>query len=316
MEAIQNIVNKITKRQVLFKVGDYVFLTYGLIIAGTMFFAYFFATIFLQIFQISNDIIFLWLIVVSIATLLGSLVFTLILDFKSFIKNPRNAIHNGWFSFLGGFLGFWFGSLPLVLYSNISILRFSDALLLFLPFFHFFGRFACINHGCCSCRLKTDHAGLYFSYDGEYARAVKNYNLKGKRLCPVHIDEMISNFCLGILLLFLLFFVDNHGWISVCYFFGYGLIRLVLDPKRAEDKKVLFNRFSLYLIFLILIYFGFGIAYLYATLNNQVPIMTSFDLQYVYNSFNFIPLILIISIIAFFFYGTNKEKNYGRDKAS
>jgi prolipoprotein diacylglyceryltransferase len=313
MEIIQKIVNKITKKQVLFRLGDYVFLTYGLIIAATMFFAFFLATIILQIFQINQDMIFWWIIITIISTLLGSLVFTLILDFKSVIKDPKNAIHNGWFSFLGGFLGFWFGSLPLVLYYNISILRFSDALLLFLPFFHFFGRFACINNGCCSCRLKTSHKGLYFSYESEYARAVKNYNLKGRRLCPVHIDEMIANLCLGLFLLFLLFFVSYHGLISVCYFFGYGLIRLILDPKRAEEKKVLFGKFSLYLILLVLIYFSFGFSYLYAFLNNSVPIEIHFETQYILNSLYFIPIILIMSIISFFFYSTNK---YEKDTKS
>ena len=229
------------------------------------------------------------------------------------MRDSKKALKNNWFSFLGGFLGFWFGCLPIVLYYDVSILRFSDALLLGLPFSHFFGRLACINQGCCSGKVKNSEKGIYFSYNKSFNRAVDFYGLKNRRIVPVHLYEMGLNFFLGLVLLLILFLVPEHGWISMTYFFGYGLIRLGLDPLRAEEKKFLFNKYSLYLVLLVLIFFIFGFCYFCAVLNNNVLVTINWNSQYLFNIFYLLPLIFIMSLIAFFCFGFQKIylKNLG-----
>jgi len=307
MEFIQKILNFVSKEQVIFRVGNFVFLYYGLIVAIAMFFSYLISTLLLQMFQVPLSGIFLWIIVTIPTIAIGSRAFPLLLNFRKFLQNPKKVFRDKWFSYLGGFYGLFLGWMIIGFYLNFwkYTLNISDALMLFLPLSHILGRFACVNYGCCTGKIKDRKIGLYFSYKGPMARAVKQFGLKDIRVCPVHLYEMVLNLILTIILLLIFLFVDTFGWISGTYMLGYGLIRLVLEPYRGS-KKILWGRYSLYQIWLTVTFVLFGIGYYILAGISKVPVFVDFKLEYIWNSLSFIPLILAMCVLAFFMFGTRR----------
>ena len=308
--SIQKIINFLSKNPVVARFGNYMLLTYGLIIAITMFLGYFLGSISLQVFQIDSKILFWWIIISIPCLIFFSRAVPLLLRLKTFAKNPKELINSTWFTFLGGFLGFWFSCFFLVLNFKVSVLRFSDALLMFLPFFHAIGRIACINYGCCSSVIKKESSGIYFLYKNSVARATRFFSMKGKKIYPVHVYEILWNFIIGILLVSMLFFVRYSGIISAVYFFSYGFLRIILEPKRGEDKKI-FLGYSLYQILLTSIFWIYGFSYLVAAIISKVLIVFNFKIQYLLNSLSLIPLMAIMCFIAFIIFGLNKIEKEG-----
>lgn len=297
MKKIQKFIDFITKEQIIFKIGKASFLYYGLIISITLFFGYFFGTIFLQIFQINFNIIPFWIVFSIPSVIIFSRLLPLILSPREFISNPKGTFNKKWFSYFGGFIGFMVSSFLVVWYFKGSFLRFSDALVLALPFAHMFGRLASINYGCCGIGLeKKSKKGLHFFY-----------RLKNKSFVPIHLYEIGLNFILGIILVSLLFFVNIHGLISGVYLVGYALIRIVLEPLRLEDQKILFGKYSLYQIILAISFISAGIIYFVLAFTKKVLIVLNFNVEYIFNSLAFIPLIFLMSVVAFICFGMKFE---------
>lgn len=288
----------------MFRFGNFVFLFYGLIVAGSFLFAYTVGSLLLQMFQIKSEAILLWIVITIPTIAICSRAFPLLLNFGKFIRNPRAVFRAKWFTYLGGFYGLFLGWMIIGFYFGEweKALAISDALMLFLPLSHIFGRFACINYGCCTGKVKNGGRGLYFSYRGMMARAVKQFGLKDIRVCPVHLYEMILNFCLCIILVILFFNVNTYGWIAGTYMLGYALIRLVLEPYRGS-KKVLFGKYSLYQIWLTVTFVLFGVGYYILAWLWNIPFIVDFKLEYVWTSLSFVPIILGMCVLAFFMFG-------------
>lgn len=278
----------------------------------TFFFGYFFVSISLQVFQVDKEVLPLWILFTMPCTVFGSKLFTPLLAWKEFVKEPKKIWKKKWFSFFGGFAGLWFSCLVIVKYYNIPILQFSDALLLFLPLAHSFGRIACINHGCCSCKPKKKQEGLHFSYSDELSKAVKHYNLKGVKLCPVHLYEMGLNLLLVFISLYLFLTIESHGWISATYFFGYGIIRFALEPFRAEEEKILLGKYSLYQMVLTFTFFAFGIFYLFLMINFPMEMSVNFHQEYLINSLMLLPEIFIMALLSSLVFGLEKREKNGK----
>jgi phosphatidylglycerol:prolipoprotein diacylglycerol transferase len=296
----------------MFQFGNFVFLYYGLIVAVSMLFAYFIGSLLLQVFQVDPIGIPYWVVITIPTIAIGSRVFPPLLNFRKFFKNPKAVFQEKWFTYLGGFYGLFLGWMIIGWYLDFweYTLNISDALMLFLPLSHILGRFACVNYGCCNGKIKTSEKGLYFSYKGIMARAVKQFNLKDARICPVHLYEMLLNFCLAILLFVIFLNVDTHGWISGTYLIGYALIRLILEPYRGS-KKVLFGKYSLYQIWLTVSFVLFGIGYYFLAWVLKVPIVVDFKMEYFYVSLSFLPLIFVMCVLAFFMFGTRRLDSGG-----
>jgi len=309
MNFLQRFLNFFTKKQVLFRIGDIVFLYYGLIIAVTMFFAYLIGGVVLQSFSVEAWIM-PYLIVFTIPLIpVFSRMIPLLLYPIDFLKNPRKTFRNNWFSYLGGFIGFWIGYGSLIAFFGLDLLRLSDAIFLLLPFAHALGRLASINYGCCGLGVEDKKTkGLYFCYNNPDAMVSEVLNMKNKRLVPVHLYEMLLNFALGFLMIFVLFSVETHGFVSGIYLVGYGLIRFYLEPQRLEDKKILFRKYSLYQILLTLIFVGFGVVFFVLAFSSDTQIILSFSFDYIYNSLKNIPIIFLMSVVAFVLFGMRVRK--------
>ncbi|MDP2925058.1 MAG: prolipoprotein diacylglyceryl transferase [Nanoarchaeota archaeon] len=310
MNLIQKYIDFFIKRPIVISFGRYVLLSYGLIIAITMFFGYFTASLMLQIFQVNNGVTKSVILITIPSLIILSRILPLFSDSNLF-KKPGQAFKNQWYTYLGGFLGIWISGLFIVIYFKESILRSSDSLFLISPLFHAIGRTACINYGCCSIKVKEENekTRFYFLYSNPITRAVRFFNMKNQKIYPVHIYEMFGNVLISFLLVILLFFVHYHGIISATYLFSYGLLRLILEPKRNEVKKIFLAKYSFYQLILTALLWIMGIGYLIATFTYKVPIIMIFNKGYIAYSLSLIPILLPMCILAFVLFGVNKIEN-------
>jgi len=276
MKFIQKSINFLTRKQVFFETKNFKFIYYGLIIAIAIFIGFFLGSLSLQIFQVYNETFF-------IALTISSVVFVCLFSEKITL--------NKWFTYLGGFIGFMIPFSLLSWYYNMTFLVLCDSLVIILPFMQAFGRLASVNQGCCS----------------------SNFGVHGNKIIPVHAYEIFSNIFLGGFMILLLFYQPYAGLVSFVYGLGYGGIRLIIEPYRNEEKKIFLGKYSLYQVLLTSLFWGLAFIYLYFSIISKEAFNMIFKIEYLMNSLSLLPLIFIMSLVAFITFGVYKKKgeNYG-----
>ena len=301
---LQGLIDSLTSRQVIVRFGRVKLLYYGLIVGLTMMLASVIISIVLQIFQVPYQVIpyFIIFSIPSIAVV--SRIFCSVVNFRKFLQDPAGFFRSTWFTYLGGYLGLFFSCMFVAMYHDVDLLRFSDAVMLFLPLIHLVGRIASINYGCCGIGMRQEKGGLHFIYDGD--AKVAGQGLGDQKLIPVHLYEMAANLGLFFLVLTVFLLVPLHGLVSAVYMTGYGLIRFLIEPYRHEPNKI--GRYSLYQILLTTVFVLYGIGYFVAGLYFQTPVFMDFNIQYLYNILAYFHVILIMGLVAMLLFGIRLEE--------
>lgn len=160
---------------------------------------------------------------------------------------PFEAVLKGGFVFYGGLLG---GAVGLYVYTRIYKLSAKDYFDIYaavLPLGHAVGRVGCHFAGCC----------YGVKYDGIFSVTYTNSDTITPLNTPLFPIQLTEAFVLCILFIFLMIIFNKSGKkgaTSVCYLYGYAVMRFVLEFLRGDTVRgILFGLSTSQIISLLII---------------------------------------------------------------
>lgn len=183
----------------------------------------------LHITETEFDHVLLWIL---FSGFLGArLLFFVLDDSVSFLQDPLSffRIWEGGLVFFGGFLAAW---IPLAVYAKkwrLHLFQLTDVLSGPLLVGQTFGRLGCFSAGCCYGKETQVPWAVTFTNPQSLAPLFRS-------LHPTQIYSFT-----GDLLLFSLWLViekrqPKMGFLTVFYFFGYGIFRFLIEFLRGDDR--------------------------------------------------------------------------------
>ncbi len=226
----------------IIRIGNFGIHTYGLFIAIGIIIALFLTRKECERVNLNGELIvdtLFWAIWIGI---IGSRIFYVLYFPEEFIKDPFEffRIWKGGLVFHGGILVAVPFTLILFKRKNIPILRAVDAVVIFVPLAHFFGRLGCFSAGCCYGRICELPWAVKFNHS--LSLAPKNI--------PIHPTQLYEAL-LNLILFFVLFTtrkkITKEGLKLGVYLTGYGIIRFFVEFFRGDPRNI---------------YYGFSVAQL------------------------------------------------------
>lgn len=201
----------------------------------------------------TSDQIFDMSLIVIIGGIAGARLFYVIQFHEQFRGNFLKIfrIDQGGLVFYGGFI---VAALVIFYYIRRKKLVFSRILDICAPAMavgHAFGRIGCLIQGCCYGMPCKSFGITYPAGSAPAARypdmttIVTNMKATGQAaasslpLLPVQLFEAVGNLLLGIIALLLFKKIRKSGHIAAFYFFGYGLLRFVLEFFRGDHADTI-----------------------------------------------------------------------------
>ena len=183
-------------RVVLFRLGDLVFVTFGLFAALGAFLSLAWMGVILVGQGVAIEAFLAMALAASALVVLGSWLLAQLLDFRLVLREPAQALRRPVFVSWGGLL-----VLPPLFFvfswlSGVAVLVLVDAFALSMPIGHALGRLGCLSYGCCFGR--PTRGPLAITYRNRLAKAVRVGELRNVRLHPTALYEAALD--LGILL--------------------------------------------------------------------------------------------------------------------
>lgn len=228
-------------RTVLFRLGDWLFATYGLFAAAAFFIS--FATGLWYDAMLGSPIAeharFYVLFMLPLV-LLGARLFSIVLEFREralteLIHHPIATLIKPGYVLHGGVFG---GALADVLYSTYShtpLLRLWDVCGFALPLGEAICRVGCYVYGCCWGR--PTRSGFGVCYTSAHAKVVRCApELRGVQLHPTQLYSALAHGLQFLFFLVLLPYVPWNGFYSVLYFVTHPLLRFVMERLRFDDR--------------------------------------------------------------------------------
>lgn len=267
---INGFLNFWTNSPIVKRTDTYVFVWFGIILGGILFFAV--PTVLVMSHRIPNPKytkffyeFFTWWPLFSIG---GSifLFHDFWFSFGNFLKRVVLGEKVKWQRpgavFYGGFAGSIILISILGYQYDLSPFYALDFIFLIIPFYHGLSRLACLNFGCCYGKKCTNKNFLKVSYHHPDSEPVRHGIKKGTYLHPVQLYEGILNVLIGVTLLSLLGKVGTGKIFSV-YLISYGTIRFFLEYIRDNTfERVYFDLISIWQI-LSLTFVVFGIILIF-----------------------------------------------------
>ncbi|MCR5791186.1 MAG: prolipoprotein diacylglyceryl transferase [Lachnospiraceae bacterium] len=159
---------------------------------------------------------------------LGGKLLYLIVEFKSFLEAPLQALGSSGFVVYGGIIT---GVLTIFGYCKIkklSFLSYLDALVPCVSICQGFGRLGCFLAGCCYGKETACALHVVFP-ENSLAPA-------GVPLIPTQLYSALGNFLLAAIMILMTYHMKRRGDIAVIYFGGYAIGRFVIEFFRDDPR--------------------------------------------------------------------------------
>lgn len=313
--AIKHFFNNFHNQTILFKIGNYIFVTYGGFLAlgffaGLSIALYYDLLVGYNVEQLLGFYLFILLPTIFIGVRLLSIIET-ILDAKSFRLSRQSLVKlilAPGFNLQGGIL---IGMLTLISYatiSNIPILPLFDGCSLAVALGEAIGRIGCHTYGCC---WGKPSAGLFsIAYQNKDAKVIRmKPHLYSVYLHPVQLYSAFVSFLLFLFLYWLIPFVQYDGIITALYLITHGLLRFGLDKFRDDPRGLITKTFMLS-TFSALIEIMCGFFFWFAS--NQFaehPIqVASKHWTFIYTQPSLLIKIILFTLLAALFYGSHYKR--------
>ena len=162
---------------------------------------------------------------------LGAKILYVIVEFKTFIKDPKTVLGSEGFVVYGGIIA---GFLTAIVYCRIKklyFLEYFDLAVASISMAQGFGRIGCFLAGCCYGRETTSRFGVVFP-EGGLAPA-------GVKLIPTQLISSAGDFLIMIVLL--LYYRKNKkdgtpGNVGFLYMLLYGVGRFLVEFLRNDNR--------------------------------------------------------------------------------
>jgi phosphatidylglycerol:prolipoprotein diacylglycerol transferase len=223
---------------VLFRVGEYIFVTLGLFAAVGAFLGGLWGSALL----LGHGLPLLDVALLVAGILVGHVVlarvFLLPWRLPSLIERPAETLRAVEFTSWGGFIAIAVGLVLYAVVSGRSLLLLIDAAVLAGTLTHAVGRVGCLTFGCCFGR--PSDSPLAIRYDNPLAKAARVGGLRGIPIHPVPLYEAVFNLGLFILLNAVALAGSREGVPAALYLVIYGSGRFLLEFLRYNlpDERI------------------------------------------------------------------------------
>jgi phosphatidylglycerol:prolipoprotein diacylglycerol transferase len=231
-------------RTILFRTGDVIFVTYGLIAAiafgMTAITAFWFnATSGIDISALGK----FYLLFMLPAVLLGARAFSIMLEWRQLFVNPVATLLKPGYMLHGGIFG---GAVALFVYGATqtpSTLNFVDTFGVAMPLGEAIIRIGCYVYGCCWGKPTGSEYGV--CYHSEHSKVVRCApHLRGIKIHPVQMYAVIAYGGLFLFFLWLLQYRAFDGMFAGMYLIIHSIIRVALEQFRQDDRGHLVGPFT------------------------------------------------------------------------
>ena len=215
----------------LFSIGPLVIHGYGLMIAIGFLLCVVMAMYRAKKYELNSEAILDIALFGIISGFIGSKLLFVIVEFPSFLENPKQILGSEGFVVYGGIMG---GVLAGIIYCRIKKLAFFKYFDLAAPSIALaqgFGRIGCFLAGCCYGRETDAWFGVTFP-EGSMAPA-------GVKLIPTQLLSSAGDFIIVIVLLLFNKKSKHDGDVGALYMLLYGVGRFVIEIFRSDDRGVI-----------------------------------------------------------------------------
>lgn len=220
---------------VLFRVGDYIFVTFGLFAAVGAFLGGVWASALL----LGHSLPLLHVALLLAGIIVGHIVFarTFQLPWRlpNLLQRTGETLRTVEFVSWGGFIAVAAGLVLYALLSGRSLLLLIDAAVLAGTLSHAVGRIGCLTFGCCFGR--PGRSPLAIRYDSPLAKAAWAGGLRGTPIHPVPLYEATFNLGLFLLLNGVALAGSREGVPAALYLVIYGSGRFLLEFLRYDSAE-------------------------------------------------------------------------------
>lgn len=229
----QNPLHRLANWTVLFRVGEYIFVTLGLFAAVGAFLGGLWASALL----LGHGLPLLDVALLLAGILVGHIVlaraFLLPWRLPGLLQRTGETLRTVEFTSWGGFIAIALGLVLYAVLSGRSLLLLSDAAVLGGTLTHAVGRIGCLTFGCCFGR--PSGSPLAIRYDSPLAKAARVAGLRGTPIHPVPLYEAIFNLGLFLLLNGIALAGSREGVPAALYLVIYGSGRFLLEFLRYDS---------------------------------------------------------------------------------
>ena len=218
---------------VLFQVGDYIFVTFGLFAAVGAFLGGLWAAALLLGLGLPLIDVALLLTAILVGHIVFARAFLLPWRLRGLLQQPAKTLRTVEFASWGGFIAIAAGLVLYAVFSGRSLLALVDAAVLGGTLGHVIGRIGCLTLGCCFGRPSS--SPLTVCYDNPLAKAARTAGLRGIPIHPVPLYEAL--FLLGLFLLLnaIALAGSREGVPAAVYLITYGSGRFLLEFLRYDS---------------------------------------------------------------------------------
>jgi len=183
---------------------------------------------------------------VLIASMIGSRVLFILVNFKDYVADPWLVLKvwQGGLVFYGGFIGAVLASLWFCHRKGISFLRIADILIPSVAIGHAFGRLGCFSAGCChGYPTGLESFGAVFSAAGT---VVAKSNMLGVPLHPTQLYESAGELLIFLALLLIRSRKRFHGQVLISYLIMYPILRSIDEMFRGDVERGMLLKLDLF----------------------------------------------------------------------
>ena len=223
-------------RTVLLRIGDFVFVTYGLLVAaafsvGLALAAWYYGAIG----QDPVSMVNLAVLLILPGVMLGARGFSILLDGRAIFRDPVRTLLKPGYMLHGGVFGGILAMAGYARFTGAELLPIMDAWALAMPLGEAVCRLGCFVYGCCF-GSPTD-GPVSVCYHSEHSKVVRTRpELQGVPLHPAQVYATAAHTAQFLLFLALLPFIEHSGALTGLYMLTHPIIRAVLERYRLDDR--------------------------------------------------------------------------------
>jgi prolipoprotein diacylglyceryl transferase len=223
-------------RTILFRFGNWIFVTYG-VLAGFAFFIGWSTALWFNTMEgmDTHHIAAFYLFVMLPAVLIGARALNVLLEWRQLFQKPLQTLVKPGFMLHGGVLG---GAVAFLIYSlatGYSYLLLLDAAAFAMPLGEAVCRVGCYVYGCCWGRPTNNGFGV--CYTSPHAKVVRFVpGLCGVKIHPAQIYAVVLYLAQFVIFYMLLPYKLFDGMFAAIYLVSHAIIRFCLERFRGDDR--------------------------------------------------------------------------------
>lgn len=302
-------------KTILFKIGNYIFVTYGTLVAlgafaGLSITLYYDLLVGMNINQMVSLYVFILLPAIFIGVRLFSII-EILIDKRIFTFTRENLVRLIFapgFNIQGGIL---IGFATIILYAKltqIAVLPIFDGCALGIALSESIGRIGCHTYGCCWG--KPTNNGFGIAYRNPNAKVIRlKPNLAYVHLHPVQIYSAFTAFLLFLFLFWLIPYIHHDGLLAAIFLILHGVIRMFLDKFRDDPRGLIFNTVLLSTLTAGLeIMLGILLWIISISYAPNHTLLTNEHWTFIYTQPSIVIKIIIFTVVAGLYFGSHYTK--------